>query len=285
MKNLILSIIILFCGFKAMSQNVPDLKFDKNFTSCEKKWVVFERDATLGYPFGFIYIDSTAGFTFDLKGFFSVLPDGKFVADSTVSKNGLIKHRLGPGIKNIALLPANRIKELNLPSEPNWLKIYYPAVKDSLYYNYRMGWVYNAAGAPAIALKHLEKAYQVNPADDKVRFEMEFAYNALGRFEDAIKMLEADIQNKPKDFNIYKELGYAYAGAKKFEKAIEVFKKGLLLFPDNVRLDQRGEMALNMAMAYKDLNNVEEYKKWMLLAKEYYPMESVAYKRIVASGF
>ncbi|MFD0751756.1 tetratricopeptide repeat protein [Mucilaginibacter calamicampi] len=285
MKNLVLSFVMLLCAFKAVSQNPPDLKFDKNFTACEKKWVVFERDAARGYPYGFVYIDLTAGFTFDLKGFFSVLPDGKFVADSTISKNGNIKYRLAQGTKNVAILPDARIKELNLPAEPYWIKVYYTGVKDSVYYNYRMGWNYNAAGNPTIALKYLEKANRVNPADDKVRFEMVFAYNALGRFEDAIKMLEADIQNKPKDFNLYKELGYAYSGTKKFDKAIEVFKKGLLLFPDNVKSDQRGEMAVNTAIAYKDLNNKEEYTKWMRLAKEYYPVGSPTYQRIVASGF
>jgi len=287
MKNLIiLSICVLF-AFNAVSQNAPDLKFDQNFTSCEKKWVVFERDAARGYPYGFVYIDMSAGFTFDLKGFISVQADGKFVADNTISQNGSTKYRLAPGTRPVAVLPSDRLKELNLKPEPEWLSIYYAGVKDTtdLYYNYRMGWIYNAAGDPTIALKHLEKAYRVNSADDKVRFEMVFAYNALGRFDDAIKLLEVDIQNKPKDFNLYKELGYAYGGAKKFDKAIEIFKKGLSLFPDNVKSDQRGEMALNMAMAYKDLNNMDEYKKWMLLAKEYYPIESATYKRIVAAGF
>ena len=226
-----------------------------------------------------------AGFTFDLKGFISVSPEGKYVADNTPSKNGAVKYRLQPNTKKVAILPADRIKELNLEPEPFWLKSYYSEVKDSVYYNYRMGWVYNAAGDPSIALKHLEKAYRVNPADDKVKFEMIFAYNALGRFDEAIKMLEVDIQNKPKDINLYKELGYAYGGAKKFEKAIEVFKKGMALFPDNIKSDAKGEMAVNTAMAYKEINNMDEYKKWMLLAKEYYPVESATYKRIVDSGF
>ena len=287
MKNLILSFVTLLCAFKAVSQNAPDLKFDQKFTSCEKKWVVFQPDATLRYPYGFIYVDMSAGFTFDLKGFISVQADGRFVADNTISQNGSSKYRLGPGTKPVAVLPSDRIRELNLKPEPDWLSIYYAGVKDTagVYYNYRMGWIYNAAGESGIALRHLEKAYRVDPADEKVRFEMVFAYNDLGRFDDAIKLLEVDIQNKPKDFNLYKELGYAYGGAKKFDKAIEVFKKGLLLFPDNVRLDQRGEMALNTAMAYKDLNNKDEYTKWMLLAKEYYPIGSSAYNKIVASGF
>ncbi len=287
MKYLILFVISILFAFNAVSQNAPDLKFDQNFTSCEKKWIVFERDPARGYPYGFLYVDMQAGFTFDLKGFFTVTPDGKFVADNTVSKNGSVKHRLAPGTKRVAILAADRTEELSLEAEPFWLKTYYPEVKDSadLYYNYRRGWVYNAAGDGATALKYLEKAYRANPADTKVRFEMEFAYNALGRFDDAIKMLEADIQNKPNDFNIYKELGFAYSGAKNFDKAIATFRKGISLFPDNVRLDQRGEMAVNTAMVYKEMNNIDEYKKWMLLAKEYYPLESVMYKRIVASGF
>jgi tetratricopeptide (TPR) repeat protein len=287
MKNLVISFIFLLYAFKAVSQNAPDLKFDQNFTSCEKKWVAFQPDATLRYPYGFIYVDMSAGFTFDLKGFISVQADGKFVADNTISKNGSTKYRLAPGTKPVAVLPSDRLKELNLKPEPEWLSIYYSGVKDTtgVYYNYRMGWIYNAAGESGIALKYLEKAYRGDPADDKVKFEMVFAYNALGRFDDAIKLLEVDIKNKPKDFNLYKELGYAYGGAKKFDKAIEIFKKGLSLFPDNVRSDQRGEMALNTAMAYKDLNNMDEYKKWMLLAKDYYPAESPMYKRIVASGF
>src|SRR4051812_5166147 len=97
MKNLILSLITLMCAFTAMSQNAPDLKFDQNFTSCEKKWVVFEPDANYRYPYGFIYIDMSAGFTFDLKGFISVQPDGKFLVDNKPSQNGAVKYRLAAG--------------------------------------------------------------------------------------------------------------------------------------------------------------------------------------------
>jgi len=253
MKNFITLYIILFCAFNAIAQNAPDLKFDKSFTQCEKKWVVFERDATHGYPYGLIYVDLNAGFTFDLKGFFTLSADGKFIPDNSVSQKGPVKYRLAPGTKPVALLPADRLKELNLELEPSWLKSYYPEVKDStdVYYNYRMGWVYNAAGESATAIKYLAKAYSKDSADDKVKFELGFAYNALGRFDEAIKLLEAAVQNNSNNVQLYKELGYAYGGAKKYEKSIETYVKGLALFPSDVRSDVRGEMAVNIAMAYK----------------------------------
>ncbi len=286
MKRLILLITSAFFAFDATSQvTAPDFKFDQTFVACEKKWVVMPPDTALRYPYGFIYVDMQAGFTFDLKGFITVGADGKYIADNSLSKNGAFKYRITPGWPKAALLPAKHFDELNLKPEPDWLKIYYTPVKDSLYYNYRMGWSCNAAGDPGMALSYLDKAYRVNPAHEGVKFELIFAYNALGRFKDAIKLLEDELKNKPADIQLYKELGYAYSGEKNHAKAIEVYGRGLSLFAANVKSDIRGEMALNTAMAYKDLNRPEDYKKWIQLAKEYAPAESLLYKKLVATGF
>ncbi len=285
MKNLLISTLLLFVSFEILAQADPELKYDQPFTKCEKKWVVLSRsEADRNYTFGYIYIDSQAGFTFDLQGMFMVDATGRYIKDTISLKNsGSIKYRIAPNWRPVALLPSKHFNELKIKAEPDWVKTYYNYT-DTLAHNYRWGWIYNDINDSQTALTYLEKVYKVNPHYPGVEFEMTFAYNALGKFNDAIKLLEPAISNDPKNTFFYKELAYAYFHAQQYEKAILTYKTGLEFFP-NERSETRGEFAFNMANAYKTLNNEAEYKAWMVRAKDYTPTNSRYYKAITDAGF
>jgi len=284
MKNL-LTLLLICLSFKLLAQTDPELKFDQPFVKCEKKWVILNRSETdKGYTFGYIYIDSQAGFTFDMQGVFAVDPSGKYVRDTVIFKNtGAIKYRIAPNWRPVALLPPKHFDELKIKAEPDWVKIYY-TYTDTLAHNYRWGWIYNDINDSQTALTYLEKTYKVKPHYPGVEFEMTFAYNALGRFNEAITLLEPAIRNDPKNTFFYKELAYAYFHTQQYEKAISTYKVGLEYFP-NERSEARGEFAFNMANAYKVLKNEAEYKAWMIKAKEYTPTNSRYYKAIIDAGF
>jgi tetratricopeptide (TPR) repeat protein len=272
-------------SFKGFSQTTTDLKFDLRYTKCEKQWVVITKaDTSTSYTYGYIYIDEQAGFTFDLQGVFNVNDKGVFIRDTNAfSKTGSIKYRITPNWRAVAILSLKHRNELNLPVEPDWVKIYYKT-KDPVYHNYRMGWIYNDANESEAALIYLKKAYLVNSHTPNVEFEMAYAYNALNRFSEAVELIELALKSNPRNALFYKELGYAYNKLSNYDKAIETYKLGLQYFP-NQRSDSRGELAFNMANIYKRLNNQQEYKNWMIKAKEYVSLNSQYHKAIIDAGF
>lgn len=281
-------IFYCFCVDSKAQQNTnidTSLKFNRRYTTCEKKWVVLSRnDNKKTYSFGFIYIDSEAGFTYDLQGVFTVDDHGRYVRDTNIFKNsGSIKYRIAPNWQYVALLPEQHFEELKIKAEPEWVKTYYNYT-DTVAHDYRWGYLYNELGESAIALNYLEPAYHMKPDAPGVGFELAFAYNALQRFDNAILVLESAIKHNSADAYFYKELGYAYLQKKEYDQAIEAYKKGLAHFPDKVDID-RGEMAFNMAQAYKALGNRDDYNNWMIKAKSFMPEESAYYKTIINAGF
>ena len=288
MKRLILSLLItcFFVKVSAQTANVDtSLKFRQIFVNCERKWVVLPKnDTAKTYAYGYIYIDDYAGFTFDLQGMFSVDDKGRYVNKSSVFPDkASYKYRLPANWFRVALLSPKHFEELKIEPEPDWVKVYYKYT-DTVQHNFRLGFVYNAVDQCALALPYLERVYKIDPHYKGLEFEMAFAYNGLNRFDEAIKVLEPAVKSDPKNLFLYKELGYAYAHKRLFEKAITAYKLGLQLTAEG-QSEEKGEMAANMADAYKNLGNQEEYRNWMIKGKSYVPPSSPNYKRFVNAGF
>jgi tetratricopeptide (TPR) repeat protein len=264
------------------------LKFNKRFTNCELKWVVLPtRDTSGRYFYGLIYIDLAAGFTMDVKGFFTIDANGHYIADTSLTKHGIFKSRLGPNTVNVALLPQRHFKELNIQVRPKWVDIYYRGNNDtSTFYNYRMGFNYNAAGDSQTALKYLDKAYKANPHYKGLEFEVAYAYNALSRPGDAITVLESAVKYDPKNVMFYRELGYAYMNKKDYDKAITLYKQGINLYPDMQGANEnKAEMAFNLASVYHKMSKDDDYKEWIVKAKGWSLPNSDVYKAAVRLGF
>jgi tetratricopeptide (TPR) repeat protein len=260
------------------------LKFNKRYTKCERKWVVLsKKDSSKEYLFGFIYLDSEAGFTFDLQGSFSIDKNNKYITDTTKAKDRSVKVRLIPNWQRVALMSPDHYRELKIKPEPDWIKNYY-TYTDTVAHYYRWGWFYNDLDESEIALVYLKQAYQIKQHAPGVEFEMAYAYNVLKQYDAAIGILAPALQNKPNEALFYKELAFAYSHKRDFDSAISTYKKGLEYFPDKPS-DAKGEMAFNMAGIYKEIGNMDEYKNWMIKAKLYVLPDSIYYKRIVDAGF
>jgi hypothetical protein len=106
-----LLILALLCGFGARAQN--GLKFDKLLIDCEDKWIALSLGDGTKYAFGYVYLDNSAGLTFNLKGSFTI-------------ENNIYLPRLSPDIKNriepsearVSLIPAKRLAELQVEELP-----------------------------------------------------------------------------------------------------------------------------------------------------------------------
>ncbi|HEX8561629.1 MAG TPA: tetratricopeptide repeat protein [Flavobacterium sp.] len=264
MKRYLLLILLLPCLAFGQTE-LSDVTFDNLFYKGLNKWVAFpkaEKDSI--YLYGFIYLDHTAGFTFGYEGHFTVGPDGTFIA-SPVNQQSRIISRLDPQKQNlVAILPAERQKQLGVPSEPDWLVNY--RHESELADATATGSSLNHIGASEDALFYLEPAYQKEPHYKGLEFEIAYAYNALGRYDDAVNVLIAALPHDRKNHLLYKELVFAYASLAQLDKAEIVAKKSIDVCEEE---RTKSEIAVNMAQSYYTLKDRQKFKKWTSIARQH----------------
>jgi tetratricopeptide (TPR) repeat protein len=251
------------------------LNFDKRFVECEDKWVAFRAAKDSTYPYGFIYIDAQAGLTFHYEGNFSIGSDGKFIPKKLMDK-GMYKMRLEPNNVKVAILPENRLTELDLPLVPDWLSIY-KETKDTIGRMVRWGYFYNHWGESAKALTYLEKAYQINPKYKSLGFELSFAYNALEQYEKAVEVLENAIADNPDECLLYKEFSYAYIHLNQLVKADEACRKGIQQCKEN---KLKAEIAYNMTYTYYSRKDKSNFNHWSSETKKWAEADSIFSRNI-----
>jgi tetratricopeptide (TPR) repeat protein len=279
--------IMLMCsivtGF-AQGLNNDTLRFDKRASRSENQWVAVPNGNR--YTWGFIYVDTMAGFTLNVSGIFTIAANGAYLID-TATQNKLkyagYKVRLGPNTKLVSYIPKMHQPELGINGNPDWLKIY-NNYTDTLAHNVIIGKHLNSMMDCAYALTYLLKTYKVKPHAPGLEFELAYAYNVLRRMDDAISVLEPALKNTPGDILMYKELGYAYLEKKDIDKAIEIYKRGIDACGDT-HLVEKAEMAINIGSGYRYLKNDELYKEWEVKAKGWAPVNSAEYKKLVQMGF
>ncbi|MEM6348205.1 MAG: hypothetical protein AAF927_30265 [Bacteroidota bacterium] len=268
MKHLIFLLFPVICF--AQEKQESELVFDKVYYECEDKWVAFPKaDADTSYVLGFIYLDESAGFTFNLEKRFEILESGEYLAQEKITEAS-VKIRLGPQTSPLAIIEADKLSELGLPAVPEWLK-FYKEIEDTVSSLVRRGYHYNHVGASSIAIPILEKAYKKEPQAEGLEFELAYAYNATEKYEMAIRVLREAIRNDDKNYFFFRELGYALIRVGQVEKAEEVYLKGIALSDDDF---QKSEMAINMVQAYYQLNDYKKLKKWAKLTRKYAEKDS-----------
>lgn len=269
MRTLFLILVCIATSGLAQ-ENRTELSFDKKYYEAVDQWVAFpksEEDSTFLY--GFIYLDETAGFTFQLGSTFKIDSSRNFIpepVDSTFNA----KYRIEPNWRPVAIIPQERLTELNLPAEPDWLEIY-KENSGSVAYLKNIGYHYNHAGACQLALEPLLKAYKMDPHFEGLEFELSYAYNHLGEFEKAIPILDRAIAFNPGNFYFYRELGYAYVNTSRIDEAETTYRTGV----DKSNNDfEKSEMAVNMAQAYFNLKNKTKFDEWAKLTRKYAEKDS-----------
>lgn len=101
------------------------------------KWVAIPVQDSLKnqkHLYGFIYIDFEAGFTFEVGKYFQENASGKYeLQNPNDTTDNSIKFRIPVQWGKVALLSDQRLKELDLPKVPDWLKNYKEDEKTSNY--------------------------------------------------------------------------------------------------------------------------------------------------------
>lgn len=255
MKYFLLLLLLTLAFTSLKSQSL--LRFDKRFVECEDKWVAFQMDKDSTYSYGFIYIDSQAGFTFNLEGSFKISQNGQFVPKKF--NDAQIKMRLQSNNVRVAFIPENKYEELQIYPVPDWLQ-YYKKDTASVSRLYRWGYIYNEWGDCAKALTFLEKAYKMNPKLSGLEVELSFSYNCLEQYDKAIVILQNALETNPQDAYANKEYVYALSKSGQLDKAAESCKKALKVCSDKT---YNGEMCYNLLQAYYLKNDKANFKLWL----------------------
>jgi len=280
MKSFLL-ILLAACTLSVQAQQQPannPLQFTSHFYDLEDHWVAFPKNEKTGkYPFGFIYLDMTAGFSFHLEGNFGLDAQGHIFRDSTdYLKNALYTYRLAANTKPVAAIPDNMLQDLKVKQVPDWLAIYKRGNQDknTVAMKVLYGKHLNSAGAVKQALVYLEDAYKTEPHAAGLEFELTYSYNELQEYDKAIAVLNSAIQNAPANPLFYRELGFAYGHNNDLDNAINAYTKGInIAGPGNS--EAKAEMAWNMAVLYRDQKkDLDNYKKWGKNAKDWAPANS-----------
>lgn len=253
------------------------LKFDKDYYKCENKWIALpkkEKDSTFMYAF--VYLDRSAGFTLSYEGDFLIGQEGKFKSFPK-SRDSRIIYRIPDNYALLAIIPDDKIAEMGLPMQPDWLPIYREG-ENKTEELIRRGYHFNHVGGSDVAIPVLLKAYTKEPHAKGLEFELSYAYNATGQPEKAIEVLDKALKNDPNNFMFLRELGYAYMLLNKPEEAIRIYEKGISLSDDKF---QQSEMALNAAGIYYRSKNREKFEEWAKKVKKYADKDSGYYKNIL----
>lgn len=250
---------------KLSAQNI--LNFDKRNVQCEDKWISYQMDKDSTYTYGFIYIDSQAGLTFNYEGKFKIEKNGKFNKLKTElgKEVGFIKSRLRPNRIAIAEIPESKFAELNIEKIPTWLKSY-KTDENSIDRLYRWGYMYNGWNECEKALTFLEKADKIEPNFKGLQTELAFSYNALGKFDKAEKSLMKAIVNNPTDCYTHKELAYTYTKLENLTKVVETFNKMTKICSEQNFVQ---ETAYNLAYEYFKAKDKVNFTKWKTEAEKW----------------
>lgn len=244
------------------------LQFTTTITENEDRWVVLPptKPDDDSYMYGFIYIDPEAGFTFHVGGIFSFDKNGDLhVHEKTgvMLKNRIQRDHL------VARLTPEEITRLGEPSVPDWLDLYKNNI-GSTTHKIQWGYAYNHIGAYEKALAYLEPAYPLAAKNNKLIFELSYAYNALRRTADAERILVQAIKDLPDDFLVNREYAYLLLHSGKYEKAVVQYKNCIKICPAS-NMDQKSEVAFNLAQAYKQTGDPQNAAIWFENARQWAP--------------
>jgi tetratricopeptide (TPR) repeat protein len=289
MKALFISLLLLSLAARAFSQESSridtPLNFNRRYTQCELKWVLLPKpDKTQRYIYGMVYIDERAGFTLFVQGNLWIDKNGRYIADTTFLHHNPMRMRLSRNTANMALLPSARFAELNINPKPDWLNDYY-TYTDTVAHNFRRGFIFNDRGQSDSAMVYLNKVYEVQPHYKGLIFELIFAHNALGDYNGAIKIIQLALQTDQLNDLYYRELGYAYSKINNYEKAIMAYLAGINLCTTESQMNEKAEMAINLAGVYKSYGNDDQYRLWGAKAKTWAKPGTDVYNFIASQRF
>lgn len=256
-------LIFILSFFAADLKAQKNLSFDHRFVESENKWVAFKTSNDSLFNYGFIYIDASAGLTFNLEGSFTVSKNGKFIPKKL--DNVGMKYRLEPNTVKVAIIPATKYTELEIKEYPDWLKTYLGDTT-SVEHLYRWGFLYNGYNECAKALTYLERAQKMDTEFKGLEVELAFSYNCLNQYDKAILVLQSALEKNRTDAYTYKELIYAQIKSGQLDKALESCKKAIAVCTDKT---YNGENCYNLLHTYYEKKDKKNFNLWLPETKKW----------------
>lgn len=250
--------LILAFLITVFSYGQSNLVFDKKFVQSEDKWVVFPADSTGSHNFGFIYIDSQAGLTFNYEGSFKIDKDGKFNLKEKEMERS-IKYRLKPNNVMVAFIPDTKYFELGINETPDWLK-FYKEDENTIERQFKWGYMYNGWGECEKALEFLNKAYEINPKHEGLRVELAYSHNCLKNYNKAIEYIMESMREEPVTAYLIKELIFSQSKSGDLQDAENTFN----LFDSKISdKSYRSENAYNILQGYYYNKDLANFNRWL----------------------
>jgi len=241
-----------------LSYGQSNLVFDKKFVQSEDKWVAFPADSTGSYNFGFIYIDSQAGLTFDYTGSFKIDENGKFNLKKKEIE-GSMKYRLEPNNVMVAFIPDTKYSELGINQIPDWLK-FYKEDENTIDRQFKWGYMYNGWGECKKALEFLNKVYELNPKYEGLKVELAYSHNCLKNYDKAIDYIMESMREEPVTAYLIKELIFSQSKNGDLQDAENTFNLFDSKIPDK---SYRSENAYNILQGYYNNKDLKNFNRWL----------------------
>lgn len=253
MKNILFTFFLLIT-IKSSAQ----LTFDKKILDCENKWIVFPEEYGGLYKYGFIYVDSQTGLTFEYRGNLKIDSAGKIKAFPN-EDNSAIKVRLYPSKILVALIPETNYEQLKISNDPDYLS-YNKLKEGSIEQLYSWGSIYNAWGEYQKGMESLEKASKINSEYKGLHVELAYSYNRLKQFKKAIEILKKALAVNPTDAFINKEYIYALVNNQQLDAAIDCYRNSLEVCPDKTYV---AESAFYILQGYFYKIDKKNFDNWL----------------------
>jgi tetratricopeptide (TPR) repeat protein len=253
-----LIILLALLSFQVQAQPEPQvsLEFDKRFVECEDQWVVFSMSEDSTFTYGFIYIDSEAGLTFNREGLFKITANGAIEIEKLSGTS--IKTRLEPNDVQVAIVSESLFEELEIQKTPDWLK-HYKTDENTAARQYKWGFMYNGWGECKRALPFLMKAKELDPGFKNVAVEIAFSYNCLKDYDKAIAVLETELKLNPTDAYVIKEYIYSVCKTDAIDKAVNQFNSSAKTIDDDIYC---AENCFNIMQYYYSKGDKKNFKIW-----------------------
>lgn len=263
-----LCVAIAFCCASTALAEVPragELTFDQTVAECENSW--FGAEAQDGSVIlGYVYVDPSAGFTFEHYGTLEEDGGALRAIQSDLSKKARLIQRIGHNFPATCLVE-DEVAALGLPLIPETMQ-FYKDTRPPGEHHTAWAYHYNHIGASDRALDHVGKALQAGAASAALTFEHAFALNVLGKFSETVALLEPAYSTGGMAGDLIAELAYAQLRQGDYQRAIELYIQAI--DPDQGEISsRRWEFAMNIAAAYEKLGDAQRRDTWIERAEQY----------------
>lgn len=161
------------------------------------------------------------------------------------------------------------------------IEAYSQGVKDIAVLFNKIGIAYHQLGDLDNALRHYQKALEIDPQYAEAINNIGTVYYARKKYKEAIGYYERALKFAPKSASIYSNLGTAYFARKKYKEALEAYQKALELDPEVFErrntagvllqersVEERAKFHFYLAKMYARAGDVERALRYMRMALE-----------------